>query len=136
MITFKISTGAILADDGTLLGTGYAGNGDAINDPTQCDQHAHGPLPVGFYALGTPIDRPHTGLFSIPLTPDASNQMHGRSAFYVHGGLSGEPDTSPTMDNIPLSPTVRTASDGCIVTARSVREAVAADIDQRLNVVA
>lgn len=132
MITFKISTGAILAADGSLLGTGYAGNGDAINDPTQCDQKMHGPLPVGLYAMGDPEDRQHTGPFSIPLTPDPSNEMHGRGSFYVHGGLASEPCDSPSM----TPGGSRTASDGCIVTAREVREKITQDEDRRLNVIA
>ena len=125
MILFEISTGALLEiDDGqpqTIIGSGYAGNNGGLNNAGATDQHGVGPLPVGYYVIEMPLDKKLTGPFSIPLTPDRGNEMYGRSGFFVHGGLSGEPDTSP----LGGPPGPRTASDGCIVTARTIRQEIA-----------
>lgn len=131
MITFEITSGQLRAD-GILLGTGYAGNGSALNNPLATDIKMHGPLPVGSYAIGFPQDRPTTGRFSLPLTPDSANQMFGRSEFYIHGGLANEPCDSPSV----TPGGQRTASDGCIVTAHDVRVAISQDPDHLLHVVA
>jgi hypothetical protein len=126
MIIFQISTGTLSAQDGpsamlVQIGTGYAGNGAAINDPTATAQHAVGPLPVGMYVIGPPQDNPSTGPFSLPLTPDPANVMYGRGDFLVHGGLVNEPCDSPSV----TPDGNRTASHGCIVTARQVRQVIA-----------
>lgn len=131
MVTFEITTGQLRLNN-CLLGTGYAGNGQCINDPSKTDIPNHGPLPVGRYTIGMPVDRPTTGRFSLPLTPARSNEMFGRSDFYIHGGLDGQPDTSP--DAGPDGP--RTASDGCIVTAHDIRVAISQDPDATLLVFA
>jgi hypothetical protein len=117
---FKISTGEITAPDGSLIGTGYSGNGSFINDPTQCAAKDHGPLPTGLYWICPETDDPHTGPFSLPLIPSPTNEMWGRGDFLIHGGLPNEPDDSPS-----ITPGSRTASDGCLVTARTVREQMA-----------
>ena len=110
MVTFEIKTGTLLAD-GQIIGHGYAGNGDCLNNPEMCAMAQHGPLPTGFYVIGQPIDQPKsTGAYSLPLWPDISNQMFGRNGFFVHG------------DNPEQN---QTASDGCIVTGRDVREVIA-----------
>ena len=117
MIVFKIGAGELWAVDdtssvqtcqGTLLGTAYAGNGDGINNPLATDEVMHGPLPVGLYTIGTPINKPMSvGVYALPLTPNPSNCMFGRSQFYIHG------------DNAQAN---HTASDGCIVAERTIRE--------------
>ena len=71
----------------------------------------HGPLPVGLYEIGAPLDKPDSvGAFALPLLPDPTNDMLGRGSFYVHG------------DNPAAN---QTASDGCVVLARPFREVVA-----------
>lgn len=132
MISFQISTGN-LSQNGIPIGSGYSGNGDGINNVCCEDQKMHGPIPEGFYSLGTPFDDPAgTGAFSIPLAPDATNTMYGRSGFRCHGGKRNEPCDSPAAD--PGGS--RTASEGCIICARSIREVIAADPDHRLQVFA
>ena len=130
MIVYRIATGEIWACDtavsdqettcsGTLLGHGYSGNGSGLNNPLATDEKGHGPLPVGWYTIGTPEDRPQSvGAFALPLTPDPENEMFDRSAFFCHGD-------NPQADH--------TASDGCIVAPRPVREIVAQH--QRLQVI-
>jgi Protein of unknown function (DUF2778) len=127
MVTFVIRTGAILID-GNQVGTGYAGNGSAINDPTACNQHGVGPLPPGTYAIREAVNNPHTGPFSLPLMPDPANEMFGRGDFFVHGGLAGEACDA-------LVPGKRTASHGCIVAVLAIRHAIANDPDCILTVV-
>lgn len=110
MITFEIGSGQLLAD-GVFIGIGYAGNGSGLNNPLACDEHSVGPLPVGMYTIAAPQDKPlSTGMFSLPLLPAPTNVMYGRSGFFCHG------------DNAAMN---HTASDGCIVAARQVRELIA-----------
>lgn len=109
--TYIIHTQELILGN-NVLGLGYAGNGDCLNDPTKTPVKGHGPLPVGLYFVGAPEDRPQSvGEFALPLTPYATNLMFGRGSFLIHG------------DNKECN---HTASDGCIVLARPVREAVAA----------
>jgi hypothetical protein len=123
--TYSQSTGQLSDADGNLVATGYSGgncgkNPDGVNNPALQDQACIGPLPQGFYGLGVPQDNPRLGPYAIPLTPDATNEMYGRSGFFVHG------DTS-AMD--------RSASEGCIIMPRTVREQMYNSQDHTLQVV-
>ena len=121
MWTYQQSTGQ-LSHDGEPIGTGYAGHGTGVNDPAMQDQHNVGPVPQGKYTIGPSEDRPNSiGAFALPLTPDPANQMFGRTAFFIHG------------DNMQMN---HTASDGCIVIARTVRNLVASSGDRQLTVIA
>ena len=116
--TFEQSTGRILDPSGTVVATGYAGgncgnNPEGKNNPDMQDRPGIGPLPEGLYNFGTPVDHSHLGAFAVPLIPDPSNEMYGRSDFYFHG------DTTPSGN----------ASEGCIIGPRQVREAAAASGD-------
>jgi hypothetical protein len=55
------------------------------------------------------------------LVPDPRNVMHGRGSFLIHG------------DNAAMN---HTASDGCIIMARPIRETIDASRDRELQVVA
>ena len=108
--------------NGSLLFTCYAGHGDGLNNPAKQTVVGVGPLPVGTYTIGAPIDSAHVGKYAMPLLPDASNEMHGRSAFFFHG------------DNPQGG---KTASNGCIVKSpRVCREQVWDTGDHVLTVVA
>jgi hypothetical protein len=107
-IIFSISNGIISLSDGTELGTAYSGNGASMNNPADVGVINHGPIPPGTYSIGRAVNFVGgVGQFALPLTPDESNLMYGRGGFFVHG------------DNPKFN---HSASDGCIVTARSVRE--------------
>lgn len=121
MWVYRISTGQLL-QNGLLMGSGYSGLGDAKNDPKRQDDKGEGPIPEGKYAIGPMIA--HHGAHGpcvLPLTPIGGQEMHGRSAFLIHGDSIEHPGT---------------ASHGCIIMSRTVRQQIAASLDKDLFVVA
>lgn len=125
MWTYSQSTGQMTNPDGNVVATGYAGgncgnNPEGINNTDMQDQPCIGPLPQGTYTFGQPVPQSHLGPFAIPLIPDSSNEMFGRSSFYCHG------DT-PEMN--------QSASEGCIIMPRNIRNAMWASSDHSLEVV-
>jgi hypothetical protein len=127
---YQQSTGILTYDSGSVIATGYAGHGEGKNNPAMQNVEGVGPLPCGGYAIGEPIDKSNTGPFSLPLIPDATNEMFGRSGFYMHGGLS-EPFTEP--DGKVIQPGQE--SDGCTIFPREIRELVWNDTEHRLTVI-
>ena len=123
--TFEQSSGALRDPNGVLVSVGYAGGEcgarpDAVNNPVLQDVVNVGPLPCGAYLIEAPIEHSRLGPFALPLLPEATNEMFGRSDFYMHG------DT----------PAPGQASDGCIIMPRAVREQVWASNDHALSVLA
>jgi hypothetical protein len=119
--TYVQKTGA-LSHDGEPIGTGYSGNTTGLNNPEAQGQVGVGPIPCGTYKIGPPHDPPdHLGPIALPLVPAASNQMLGRSGFFVHG------------DNTAMN---QTASNGCIILARTFRREIVDSNDTVLVVVA
>lgn len=119
MFIYHQATGVLT--HGTLaLGTGYSGNGLQKNVPTSQSIEGHGPIPVGFYTIGPVFDSPKLGPCVMALFPDTSNQMFGRSAFFLHGDDIANPGQG---------------SDGCIVQGKAVRETVSLSQDRRLQVI-
>ena len=100
-------TGELHTDKGLFLGKGYSGHGVGKNNPEMESVKNVGPTPKGIYKMGTPFDSDHTGPYSIPLIPDPSNNMYGRSAFLMHGDDKEHPGE---------------ASHGCQIFPRSVRQ--------------
>lgn len=121
MWVYQQSTGKIWNPSGVCLGQGYAGRGDGKNNPAMQQAQIKGPLPCGDYTIGPAYHHPHLGPVCMDLTPDPSNLMFGRSLFRLHADSVDHPGE---------------ASEGCIVQARSVRDAVAASSDRHLHVVA
>ncbi len=113
------STGQLFRPDGSWCGAGYAGTKDGRNNPLLQEVHDVGPLPVGFYTFGAAVDGTHLGPTAIPLDPEPTNTMYGRSAFYMHGD-------SATHD----------ASHGCIIMGHAIRVEVAEHAGERLKVIA
>jgi hypothetical protein len=115
------STGELYKASGVLHSRGYSGRGTAKNDPTKQCVVDQGPIPRGDYTIGGAIDHPQLGPVALPLSPDAANNMCGRSAFYIHGDSASHPGQ---------------ASDGCIIMSpRSVREAIDESADKALHVI-
>jgi Protein of unknown function (DUF2778) len=125
--TYQQSTGEIrnaeqlTGTDPYVLGSGYSGFGEGKNNPAFQDVPSVGPIPQGRYLIRGAFDSPTHGPVAMPLVPDASNQMFGRSEFLIHGDSLAAPGS---------------ASKGCIILPRGVREAINASEDKLLVVVA
>ncbi len=80
--------------------------------------HNIGPIPVGDYRIGPLFDDlGGKGPRVMRLTPIGANP-HGRDGFMIHG------------DNV-----THTASEGCIILPRAVRETIGSNEDKLLRVV-
>ena len=122
MCIFEQTTGNVYSDEGELLGNGYSGgnagkNPEGINNPEYQNQHNIGPIPEGLWKMGEPYHHQHLGPFAIPLTPFPETETFGRTEFFVHG------------DNFKGN---RSASDGCIIQKRTVREAMYYDTPDKI----
>jgi RHS repeat-associated protein len=128
-IRYEQSTGQMYLIDGLtgkeqFLGQGYAGNGFGFNNPDAQNVSNIGPIPEGLYSVGSIRDnRVRIGLpnervmeASLRLTPITN--IGARSGFLIHSDFG-----------------VSTASNGCICTPVTVREAVANTGVRRLQVV-
>jgi hypothetical protein len=121
MWTYDQASGELTHDDAAVpVGTGYSGAGDCKNDPSQQCVPNEGPIPRGKYTICPPRDTTTHGPYVLALTPDPDNDMCGRAGFLMHGDKVGAPGT---------------ASQGCIIMPRPVRELVWASGDTTLTVV-
>lgn len=106
---YQISTGRFSRPfDDTPVFVGYSGLGLHKNRVESQCRKLEGPLPRGIYRAGRARSHPRLGVAAIPLTPHSTTALCGRSDFWVHG------------DNA-----TGTASKGCIVLGRSVRDKIA-----------
>jgi hypothetical protein len=108
-----------LQHDGTHIAYGYSGSEPGQNCPADQSIPDLGPIPAGRYAIGTAISTTHLGPLAMPLTPDPTNQMFGRSGFWIHGDSIAHPGDG---------------SLGCIVLAHPVRLQLAQSSDRDLLV--
>lgn len=120
MWIYQQATGKILDPKGIVVGFGYSGKGKYKNDPEAQALHDQGPIPEGYYTIDTPRDTVTHGPFVIPLLPFEQNKMFGRAGFLIHGDSVVHPGT---------------ASLGCIVAARYIREDIAKSPIKLLTVV-
>ncbi len=119
MWKYEQESGALVRPDGTVLAVGYSGRvPDGRNNPDkQCEQNV-GPIPRGWYAIGTPRSTT-TKPYYMPLSPNAGMDTCGRSAFQIHGD-------NKTGD----------ASTGCIIVSpKKLREEIWNSGDRVLRVV-
>lgn len=133
---YSQSTGrwVLVKDDGTeqFIGQGFAGNDyrpdtnpqglKGLNAPDMDNVKCVGPLPRGWYTIGKPVTHKTLGPVCMFLQPDAANDMHGRSAFYIHGWA-----TNPAKK--------WQSSEGCICLPNIARVAISASGFTRLEVV-
>jgi hypothetical protein len=117
--TYAQSSGDFAKFGGDRLVTGYAGNGQWINDPASQNVHGHGPLPQGMYTILRAITHPRVGAIAMELHPFSSNNMFLRSGFFIHG---------------PHADDKRDSSDGCIILPHEIRVALAAMVLQGQNI--
>ena len=119
---YNSATGSLYHDN-VFVARGYAGHGDGVNNPSLQGVQSVGPLPTGRYTIGAQQNNvTGSGLIlrgSMRLTPAPSNEMHGRSGFLIHG------------DNNRRN---QTASEGCMVFNRDVRDQIANSGDTDLVV--
>lgn len=127
MLVYSQSTGRLTDfDGGALIGTGYSGFQEGRNNPDMQDRRAVGPIPRGFWRIGEVYDSARVGRRTIPLyklddSPgDDVDAVSGRSAFRIHGD-------NPRGD--------QSASRGCIILPRVVREAIINSNHEILRVV-
>ncbi len=104
-----------LSLNGDVVSRGYSGKGRGKNNPALQNVVGVGPLPRGRYRIGAPRTSQRTGpyamdLFPIDATPsDTRHDATGRSAFQIHGDSVRNPGT---------------ASSGCIILPRVIRERI------------
>ncbi len=114
--------GQMFRDDGELVGTGYSGHADGKNSPDHQATRGVGPIPRGRWRITEMIPRYGThGPFVLRLQPEPGTETWGRAGFLIHGDSVAAPGT---------------ASLGCIVLPRPVREALWRSGDRSLTVVA
>ena len=121
---YKQATGDLF-HNGKYVASGYSGRDWAKNNPEAERARAVGPIPRGKWRIGVPYESKNTGPYTIPLTaqdgkPDDVHQPTGRSAFRIHGDSIRNPGT---------------ASHGCIILSRSIRQKIWASGDKDLEVI-
>lgn len=115
---YKQSTGDLLHDS-TKVAVGYAGQGAGLNNPDMENVRDYGPVPKGLYDIGKAFKHPSKGPVCMRLVPSGHNSL-GRDGFMIHG------------DNSLAN---NTASQGCIILWRPIREQIANSGDNQLTVI-
>lgn len=115
---YRQSTGELFHDAQRIC-AGYSGAGPGKNNPAMQHVRSVGPIPAGDWSIGqTPYDSDKVGPYAIRLEPVGHNAC-GRTAFRIHGDSVRQPGT---------------ASNGCIILPRAVRERIIASGDRHLQV--
>ena len=120
MWTWDQSAGA-LSRAGAIVSCGYSGAGRGKNNPAMQAAQGVGPIPRGRWRIVAVKDSPNTGPFTIVIDAEPGTDTCGRSAFRIHGDSIARPGT---------------ASHGCIILPRTIRQAIWASGDRALEVVA
>ena len=101
------------------IATGYSGNGLGLNNPDRQNERDVGPIPRGTYSIGQQYNNPRTGPATMNLDPTLGTDTLGRNAFRIHGDNSrGD----------------QSASHGCIVLPRNIRDQINNSGDTALRV--
>jgi hypothetical protein len=99
---------------------GYSGHGPGLNNPAMQNVRNVGPIPQGVYDIGSQRDSLRTGRGVLDLSPRLGTNTFGRTDFQFHGDNSrGD----------------QSASRGCIVVPRSVRDQINNSSDRELRVI-
>lgn len=119
MWTYDQKTGDM--SNGEIRSKGYSGHPPHTNDPAAQKLHCVGPIPQGFYNMAQLIEGQTThGPYVIRLEPATGNAMFERSGFLIHGDSIAAPGT---------------ASNGCIIMSRPMREIIWKSNDHLLEVI-
>ncbi|AWK41328.1 DUF2778 domain-containing protein [Photorhabdus laumondii subsp. laumondii] len=103
--------------DTKLIGHGWSGQGIHKNNPASEGIKNLGPIPRGYYKITG--ENSSKGPMTIILDPCSYNDMHGRSAFRIHGASRKDPEHS---------------SEGCIILNRDIRREILLSHDMDLVV--
>jgi len=101
--------------------TPYSGFGEAKNDPSKQQLAGLGPIPQGVYWIGAEREDSDCGPVVLPLTPLRGTETFQRGSFEIHGDSKEHPGS---------------ASHGCIILPRKLREQIADGHDKLLVVLA
>lgn len=116
---YSVKNGWVL-HNGIIAGVGYSGHGSGLDNPAQDCRAGVGPIPAGVWQIGTFFDHPHLGPIVSHLAPTQGTDTFGRTGFFIHG------------DNVKCN---HSASHGCIILPRSLREKIRDSKDHVLIVV-
>lgn len=125
MWVWKQSTGE-LSRGGVVVSRGYSGAGRGKNNPSLQGVQGVGPIPVGAWRIVERYDSTNVGPYVLTVHAEDGkvDDVHaptGRSAFRIHGDSIRAPGT---------------ASRGCIILPRAMRERIWKSGDRLLEVVA
>lgn len=114
-----------LSRNGKLISRGYSGNSRGKNNPALENVPGIGPIPAGLWQIVNVYNSKNVGPFAITLhavdgTLDDTHNPTGRGAFRIHGDSVRAPGT---------------ASKGCIILPRKVRETIWSSGDRQLTVI-
>jgi len=106
----------------SFIERGYSGAGAGKNNATMQSVHDVGPVPQGDWMITdlTIGNTPH-GPYVLHLAPNENTITFGRSGFLIHGDSIAAPGT---------------ASKGCIILPRAIRERIWQSNDRQLTVTA
>jgi hypothetical protein len=119
MWTYQQADGKLFRGD-ELVGQGYSGFGEGKNNPALENVADVGPIPRGRYHIGPPEDTAAHGPHVMRLSIEPGTVSFGRDGFLIHGDSCVHPGS---------------ASHGCIVVERSVRDLISGSGDSELQVV-
>jgi len=109
-----------LSREGKLVSKGYSGWDRGKNNPAMQAAVGVGPIPAGIWRIVRRYDSANVGPAALELTPLQGTPTFGRSAFRIHGDSLRAPGT---------------ASHGCIILPRTIRDLIWASGDRDLVVV-
>lgn len=117
--TYDVETGSF-GHNGVLIGRGYSGEGEGLNSVAHEQDKDVGPIPRGTWIIGKFFDDPGgKGPVVAHLSAAKGTETFGRDGFMIHG------------DNRERN---ETASHGCLILDKPVREQVKASGDNVLVV--
>ncbi len=108
-----------LTRNGMRFTGGYSGHDAGKNNPAMQSVHDVGPIPQGEYTIGELHDNPHLGPHVMAVAAKQGTNTFGRDGFYIHGDSVAHPGS---------------ASHGCIILGRQVRDLISASKDTDLTV--
>lgn len=128
MFLYAVKTGQLKNPAGRVIGSGYSGHGEGINNPAMESIHDVGPIPRGDYTFeliadehGDPIDWNGKKAPVFRIVPKAGTNVFGRTDFEMHG------------DDVK-HPGERVASLGCMIQGHDTRVQVMISTDKDLRV--